>query len=130
MRRLAQGAGVSVVVTRQVFENEDGSKGQLYLCDDLELTAEQLCQIYKTVEMRRISQIAQTECFPERGAGAAHRNSHLTHLLASLCAFVRLEMLKKKKALNHFALKAKLYLYANKLSFAAFERMRGIPLPA
>ena len=57
-------------------------------------------------------------------------NSHLTHLLASLCAFVRLEMLKKKKALNHFALKTKLYLCATKLSFAAFERMRGIPLAA
>jgi hypothetical protein len=126
-----RGQGFPVVVMRQVFENEDGSKGQLYLCsDDLELRAGQLCQIYKTRwKCEEYHKSLKQNAFLS-GAPVQRRNSHLTHLLASLCAFVRLEMLKKKKALNHFALKAKLYLYANKLSFAAFERMRGIPLPA
>ena len=67
-----RGLGFPVVVTRQVFENEDGSKGQLYLCsDDLELTAG-YGQIYKTRwKCEEYQESAQTECFLERGAGAA-----------------------------------------------------------
>ena len=44
------------------------------------------------------------------------------HIFATMLAFVKLERLKIKEQLNHFALKAKLHL---KMAKAAFEELRS-----
>jgi hypothetical protein len=46
------------------------------------------------------------------------------HLLASLCANVKVERLKIKAKQNHFALKSKLYLAAVKSALAALVNLK------
>jgi hypothetical protein len=52
------------------------------------------------------------------------------HIFASLCAFIKLEMLKRKSKLSHFALKSHLYLHAVQSAFDALRQLRPIPLAA
>jgi hypothetical protein len=43
------------------------------------------------------------------------------HIFASIFAFIKLQMLKSKTTLNHFALKAKIYLQALKSAFNEYR---------
>ena len=47
------------------------------------------------------------------------------HLFASLCAYVKLEKLKIKTKLNHFALKSKLYLSAVKSAYGELVKLKA-----
>ena len=47
-----------------------------------------------------------------------------THLLASVCAFVKLEALKLRTRTNTYALKARLYLQALKAAFAELQTLK------
>jgi hypothetical protein len=46
------------------------------------------------------------------------------HLFASLVAYVKLEKLKFTHKLNHFALKAKIYLAASKAAWIELGKMK------
>jgi hypothetical protein len=69
--------------------------------------------------------IRKTEVFHCKKTGKQRRKSPVTkmersqhnHIFASMLAFCQLEKLKMKEKLNHFALKAKLYINALKASF-------------
>ena len=50
------------------------------------------------------------------------------HISASLCAFIKLEMLKGKTKLNHFALKSHLYLQAVQAAFDSLRLLQPIKL--
>jgi len=52
------------------------------------------------------------------------------HLFASLCAYVKLESLKIKTGLNHFALKSKIYLSALQTAFAELGKLNPRSLTA
>jgi hypothetical protein len=47
------------------------------------------------------------------------------HLFASLLAYIKLETLKFSQRLNHFALKAKIYLAANKAAWTELANMKN-----
>jgi DDE superfamily endonuclease len=121
-----KGLDFPVQALRQVFKNEDGSEGILYLCsDDLALSAERICDLYKKrwkceEYHKSLKQNASLSKAPVQ-----RLTSQVTHLFASLCAYVRLETIKMKTSLNHFALKSKLYLKALQQSFAAFQHMQN-----
>jgi hypothetical protein len=52
------------------------------------------------------------------------------HLFASLCGFVKLELLKDTTKLNHFALKSKLYLHALQSPYATLREFHPVSLAA
>jgi hypothetical protein len=54
------------------------------------------------------------------------------HLFASLCGFVKLELLKLSNHLNlnHFALKSSIYLHALRTAFDAFRQLQPVRLAA
>jgi hypothetical protein len=52
------------------------------------------------------------------------------HFFAALCGFIKLERLKGKTKLNHFALKAKLYLTALHSAFSTLRQLAPLPNPA
>ena len=110
-----------VLLLKQVFTNEDASTGVRYLVtSDLTLTADRIAKLFKKrwgieVYHKSLKQNAALEPSPTRTA-TTQRN----HLFASLCAYIKLERLKIKPKLNHFALKSKLYLSATR---AAFEQL-------
>lgn len=115
----------------QIFTNEDGSTGVQYLVtSDLELDYDQIVTIYQKrwkVEPyhKSLKQNASLAKSPTRTV-----TTQSNHFFAALCAYVKLETLKMKCHLNHAALKARLYLCANRAAFDEWQRLQAAPLTA
>ena len=52
------------------------------------------------------------------------------HFFAALCGFIKLERLKGKTKLNHFALKSKLYLNALHSAFSTLRALTPVQVTA
>jgi hypothetical protein len=119
-----KGVEFPVLVAKQVFINQDGSTGTLYLVSsDTTLTYDQLTTIYHkrwNVELihKSLKQNAALEKSPTKTIRA-----QCNHIFGSMVAVTKLECLTFTQQTNHFALKSKLYLKAIK---AAFEELRNL----
>jgi IS4 transposase len=107
------------------------STGVLFLVtSDTSLTYDGITSLYQkrwTIEPfhKSLKQNAALERSP------AHTvRTQTNHIFASLCAFIKLEMLKRKSKLNHFALKARLYLHAVQSAFDALRLLQPVSLAA
>jgi hypothetical protein len=114
-----------VSLIKKVFKNEDGSSGTLYLVtNDLESSADRIYDIYQKrwrIEEyhKSIKQNSSLEKSPTRT-----ENSQKNHLFASLIGYCKLEFLKMKTNLNHFALKYKLIVKANQMAYLELRKLR------
>ena len=99
-----------LLLAKQVFTNEDGSVGILYLVtSDLTLPYDRLTKLYQkrsSIEVfdKSLKQNASLEKSPTRTP-----TTQGNHFFASLCAYIKLERLRLGMGLNHFALKSKIY---------------------
>ena len=120
-----------LVLVKQVFANEDGSTGiQYLLSSDMTLTFDQMTAIYRkrwNVEPyhKSLKQNASLEKSPTQTV-----TTQTNHLFAALCAYIKLEWLRKATKLNHFALKTKLYIAALHSAFATLQQFQPIQLAA
>jgi len=128
-----EGVSFPMLLAKQIFTNKDGSTGVLFLVtSDTTLTYDGITSLYQkrwTIEPfhKSLKQNAALERSP------AHTvRTQANHIFASLCAFIKLEMLKRRSKLNHFALKAHLYLHAVQSAFDALRQLQPatISLPA
>jgi len=121
----------ALLLTKEVFTNKDGSTGVRYLVtDDLTLTYDAIIKLYQRrwkieVYHESLKQHAALEKSPTRTV-TTQRN----HFFASLCAYVKLESLKLKTGLNHYALKSKIYLAALKTAYQELVKLEPISLGA
>ena len=98
-----------MLVVRQVFTNQDGSQGVLYLVSsDPSLSYEQVTTIYQRrwrVEEyhKSFKQNTGSRRSPTRTPG-----TQANHFFAALLAYTKREALKIKHSLGHFRLKAHL----------------------
>lgn len=126
-----EGVPFALLLTKEVFHNQDGSTGVRYLVtDDLTLSYDQIIKLYQrrwSVEVyhESLKQHASLEKSPTR-TERTQRN----HLFASLCAYVKLERLKLKTGVNHYALKSKIYLAALKSAYQELVKLEPISLGA
>lgn len=131
-------ADFPVLLIRQVFADKDGSGGILYLIsDDMTLTYEQITDIcrkrrsaecyHNFVEIHFLSlkQNASPEKSPARVV-----STQKNHFSASLCGYVRLGMLKFSGKLNHFALKAEIYISALRSAFLELQKLQLLKITA
>lgn len=120
-----------LLLVKQVFANEDGSVGIQYLVSsDTSLTGDGMTTIYRkrwNVEPyhKSLKQNASLEKSPTQTV-----TTQTNHLFASLCAYVKLEWLRKTTTLNHFALKTKLYVVALQSAFDTLRQFQPILLAA
>ena len=116
---------IPVLVCKFVFTNKDGSTGVMYLVsNDLELSAEKFKALYQkrwSVEEyhKSLKQNASLEKSPTRRV-----TTQMSHLFASLLAYVKLERLKFIHNMNHFALKSKIYFAANKVAWQELNQLK------
>lgn len=121
----------ALLLTKEVFTNKDGSTGVRYLVtDDLTLHYDQIITLYQrrwSIEVyhESLKQNASLEKSPTR-TETTQRN----HFFASVCAYVKLESLKTKTGMNHFALKSKIYLAALKTAYQELVKLEPISLGA
>ena len=118
-----------LLLVKQVFANEDGSVGIQYLVSsDMSLTGDGMTTIYRkrwNVEPyhKSLKQNASLEKSPTQTVA-----TQTNHLFASLCAYIKLEWLRKTTTLNHFALKTKLYVVALQSAFETLRQLQPILL--
>ena len=114
-----------VSLCKDLFINEDNSQAVQYLlATDLSLTFQQITTTYQKrwgVEEyhKSVKQNASAAKAPLKTI-----NTQAHHLFASLCAYVKLEQLKITQHMNHFALKAKLYLKATQAAFKELQQLK------
>ena len=122
-----KGLGFPILVARQVFTNQDGSTGTLYLaCSDLDCDQAAIEAIYqkrwkvevfhKTLKSNAALAKSPTQRVRTQG----------NHVFLSIYAAFRLECLSIKHKLNHFALRAKLYLKANRIAFDELQTLKCV----
>jgi hypothetical protein len=126
-----EGADYPLLLIKQVFANEDGSTGILYLVtSDTTLSGDAISTLYQkrwSVELyhKSLKQNASLEKSPTKTV-----TTQTNHFFASLCGYVKLELLKESTQLNHFALRSKLYLKAIRSAFDALQQFKLISFAA
>ncbi|HVI78891.1 MAG TPA: transposase [Candidatus Acidoferrum sp.] len=112
-------------VLKQVFTNEDGSTGVLYLASsDPTLDYERMSTIYhrrwKVEEyhksLKSHSSLAKSPTKTTR--------TQSNHIFCSIHAFVKLERMRIATKLNHFALRSRLCVKAVQAAFQELQRLR------
>lgn len=120
-----------LLLVKQVFTNEDGSTGILYLVTShTTLDGNGITLLYQkrwNVEPyhKSLKQNASLEKSPTQTV-----TTQTNHFFAALCGYVKLELLKCDTKLNHFALKSKLYLHALHSAFATLRQLNPARLAA
>lgn len=115
-----------VLFVRQVFANKDGSTGILYLaCSDTTVPRKLILTTYQKrwpVEVfhKSLKQNAALGKAPVRRVVTQNN-----HVFAVLYATFKLECLKIKRHLNHFALRAHLYLKATRVAFDELQALKA-----
>jgi IS4 transposase len=120
-----EGVAFPLSLAKQIFINEDGSIGILYLVtSDTSLTYERITTIYqkrwKVEEYHKsLKQNVSLSKSPTQTI-----NSQTNHFFAALWGYIKLEILKLQSKQNHFALKSKLYINALKQAFAVWQSLK------
>ncbi|TAL57845.1 MAG: hypothetical protein EPN85_13085 [Bacteroidetes bacterium] len=116
-----------LLLIKQVFKNEDGTVGELYLvCSDLNLSYEQIATIYKrrwSVEVYHKS-VKSNASFAKSPTKIIQTQTN--HFILSILAYVKLEWLQLRNQLNHFAMKSKIYICALE---AAMKQLKELSTP-
>ncbi len=116
-----------LLLVKQVFKNEDDTVGELYLaCSDLSLLYERITTIYK----KRWG-VEEYHKSVKSNLGFAKSPTHTiktqtNHFILSILAYAKLEWLKERNNMNHFAMKTKIYQTALK---AAYEELKNLSTP-
>jgi len=114
-----------VQLLKKVFTNEDGTTGTLYLVtNDLSIEANRIYTVYQKrwrieefhKSIKQNASLAKSPTKTVRTQG--------NHLFASMIAFCKLELLKIKTSMNHFAIKHKLLLKANQIMFHELQLLK------
>jgi len=126
-----EGVEFALLLVKQVFTNEDGSTGILYLVtSDTTLDGNGMTAIYQkrwNVEPyhKSLKQNASLEKSPTQTV-----TTQTNHFFAALCGYIKLELLKSETKLNHFALKSKLYLHALHAAYTKLQEFNPVSLTA
>jgi hypothetical protein len=126
-----EGLDFPVLLAKQIFTNEDGSTGILYLISsDTTQSADQIKTIYQrrwNVEefhksLKQNVSLAKSPTQTE--------TTQTNHFFAALCGYIKLEMLKVETKTNHFALKTKLYVNALQSAYQTLREMNPVQFSA
>jgi hypothetical protein len=122
-----EGVDLPLVLVKQVFANEAGSRGIRYLVSsDTALSFDAITTTdhkWWGVECyhKSLKQNVSLAKSPSQTV-----TTQTNHFFAALCGVVKLERLKMKTHLNHFALKSKLYLNALRSAFATLRHLTSL----
>ncbi|MDR2675246.1 MAG: transposase, partial [Opitutaceae bacterium] len=118
VRGWLKGFGKEVLFVRRVFINKDGTRGELNLvCSDLGLEGGQVAALYqKRWKAEEFHKSLKSNA--ALGASPTRRvRTQSNHVFMSICTVFKLECLKIKYHINHFALKTRLRISASTLAF-------------
>jgi len=121
-----EGIDFPLLLCKQVFTNKDGSQGLLYLVtSDTTLSATTIQTIYQKrwkVEEYHKS-VKSNASFAKSPTKTIRTQSN--HIFACLWAYVKLESLRLKTKMNHFAMKGRLYRAALASAYQELQSIKG-----
>ena len=128
LRVWLRGMKYPVLLTKQRFKNEDGSEGVRYLvASDLTLDTAAILGIYqkrwKTEEYHK----SIKHCSQLGGSPAHTPATQQAHCVAALISYIKLEKLKLKNRLNHFALKSQIWIEATRHGLQEMSKLSTTP---
>jgi hypothetical protein len=114
-----------LLLVKQVFKNEDGSEGVLYLVSsDVTLEYERLTTIYqKRWKVEEYHKSLKSNASLAKSPTKTIRTQS-NHFFASIYAFVKLERMKIATKMNHFALRSRIYIRAIQAAYKELRRMQ------
>lgn len=120
-----------LLLCKQVFTNKDGSQGVLYLVtSDIDLCASDISAIYQKrwkIEEYHKS-VKSNASFAKSPTKTIRTQSN--HIFACLWSYVKLESLRIKTKMNHFAMKSRLYRAALASAYRELQSLKGVTAPA
>ncbi len=126
-----EGVDFPLLLVMQVFTNKDGSQGVVYLVtSDMTLSGSDIQTIYQKrwkVEEYHKS-VKSNASFAKSPTKTIRTQSN--HIFACLWAYVKLESLRLKTRLNHFAMKGRLYKAALASAYRELQVLKGQSVPA
>ncbi|NTU42125.1 MAG: transposase [Nitrospirales bacterium] len=126
VRGWLKGYAREVLFVRRIFTNKDGSTGLLNLvCSDLTCDGEQITTLYKKrwkVEVFHKSLKSNAALAKSPTRRVTTQNNHV---FMAIYAVFKLECLNIKHKLNHFALRAKLFIKATRQAYAELQALRA-----
>lgn len=126
VRGYLKGYEEEVLLVRRVFTNKDGSTGTLDLiCSDPTLHGDHVATIYeKRWKVEEFHKSLKSNAALAKSPTKTVRTQS-NHVFLAIYAVFKLECLKIKLHLNHFALRAKLLIKATQVAFAELRRLQG-----
>jgi DDE superfamily endonuclease len=119
-----------LLLVKQVFKNEDGSEGVLYLVSsDLTLEHERLTTIYqRRWKVEEYHKALKSNASLAKSPTKTIRNQS-NHFFACIYAFVKLERMKIATKMNYFALRSRLYLKAIQAAYQELQELTSVKQP-
>jgi hypothetical protein len=126
VRGWLKGGDHEVLLVGRVFTNKDGSTGRLSLvCSDLTGDGERVADLHqKRWKVEDYHKSLKSNAALAKSPTRTLRTQH-NHVFLSIYAVFKLECLKKIHKLNHFALRAKLYVKALQQAFSELTRLKA-----
>lgn len=114
-----------VQLVKKVFKNKDRSEGVLYLvCSDITVSAKTIVDVYQERwPIEEYHKSIKSNTMLAKSPTKTMRTQQ-NHFFAAIYAYVKLEMLKTKTEMNHFAMKSKLYIAALLASMDALKQLK------
>lgn len=118
-----------VQLVKQVFRNEDGSEGNLYLVtSNMTVSAQTIIGVYQERwPIEEYHKSIKSNTMLAKSPTKTIRTQQ-NHFFASIYAYVKLELLKAQTKLNHFAMKSKLYIEALRASMSELKKLQNTPV--
>lgn len=119
-----KGLSFPVQLLKKVFKNENGFTGILYVVtNDMQIDADRIYEVYQkrwAIEEyhKSIKQNASLAKSPTKTI-----RTQCNHVFSSIVAYCKLEFLKQRTHLNHFAMKYKLIMRANQIAYQELQNM-------
>jgi len=113
-----KGYDEEILLVRRIFTNKDGSVGMLNLvCSEITLDGDSVSTLYE--KRWKVEEFYKSL---KHNVGLALSptqtiRTQSNHVFLSIVAFFKLEILKMKHKMNHFALRAKLLIKANQIAY-------------
>lgn len=114
-----------LLLLKQIFKNEDGSEGVLYLVSsDVALDYERITAIYqRRWKVEEYHKSLKSNASLSKSPTKTTRTQG-NHIFASIWSFVKLERLKLATSMNHFALRSRLCVKAVQAAFQELQDLR------
>ncbi len=116
-----------LLLAKEVFKNEDGSEGVLYLVSsDVTLEYERMSTIYqRRWKVEEYHKSLKSNASLAKSPTKTIRTQS-NHVFASIYSFVKLERMKIATKLNHFALRARIYLKATQAAYQELQELASV----